>query len=414
MSTIKPKILAICDHIAIPSGVGHMANLILTHLVKKGFDVCQMAGAVKHPGYNIQNVMGVKIYPVNVYGSPDDLRSVMKAENPDLIFLFTDPRYFEWVWSMEDEIRNKMPIFYYHVWDCDPIPEYNRMWYESCDHISCISKLTYDISSKFNKNVTYVPHGINTDIFKPIDDQHLLNTVKGKVINKQFNFDDDTFIVFWNNRNIRRKIPAELMKAFAIFNKEIKNSILILHTNVVDNEGTDLYAVRRDLCKDAKIVFDDNKVDQNTLNLLYNLSDVTVNISFNEGFGLSTLESMAAGTPIIVNLTGGLQDQISFFSDEGLATTGIGLEPDARTIVGSPPTPYIHDDRVSTEKIVDALIMMNSLGKKRRKEIGLWARKNVEMNFTEKQMVEGIERDIRSCLKNFKPRQRYDLREVVG
>ena len=32
----------------------------------------------------------------------------------------------------------------------------------------------------------------------------------------------------------------------------------------------------------------------------------------NEGFGLGTCESLMAGTPIIVNVTGGLQDQCGF------------------------------------------------------------------------------------------------------
>ena len=42
------------------------------------------------------------------------------------------------------------------------------------------------------------------------------------------------------------------------------------------------------------------------MNLMYNMADVTVGISSNEGFGLSTAESLMAGTPIIVNVTGGL------------------------------------------------------------------------------------------------------------
>ena len=42
----------------------------------------------------------------------------------------------------------------------------------------------------------------------------------------------------------------------------------------------------------------------------YNIADVTINISDAEGFGLATLESLSCGTPIIANMTGGLQEQV--------------------------------------------------------------------------------------------------------
>lgn len=44
---------------------------------------------------------------------------------------------------------------------------------------------------------------------------------------------------------------------------------------------------------------------------MYNMADITVNISDAEGFGLSCMESLACETPCIVNMTGGLQEQIT-------------------------------------------------------------------------------------------------------
>lgn len=417
MGNIRKKILLISDHISIPSGVGHMSNLIATHLVKKGFQVVQMGGAVKHPSYDVQTINNIKVIPVDVYGNPDQLRSIMQMESPDIMMLFTDPRYFEWVWNMEDEIRNKMPIFYYHVWDDDPVPLYNEKWYKSCDFIACISKLTYNIVNHFNVPCSYVPHGVDTEIFKPLTDLELIKSTKNRILKNQYDWDDDTFIVFWNNRNIRRKIPQDVMKAFNIFNKEVNNSILVMHTNVVDGEGTDLYAVKKDLFPDTKVVFTDFKIDQPSLNIMYNMVDTTINIAFNEGFGLTTLESMAAGVPIIVLKTGGLQDQVYFSSkitkdnfEEGKEyDCGILLEPDVRTLVGSVPTPYIYDDRVAEKKVVDALMEMYKIGKEGRKRLSLNARENVLQNFTKEQMCEGVEQGINTALNNFKPRKNYDI-----
>ena len=414
MSKLKKKILIIADHPQIPSGVGHMNSLICNHLVKSGYDVICFGGAVKHPTYEIQNVNGIKIYPVDVYGTPDQLRSVMQIEDPDMIFLFTDPRYFEWVWMMEDEIRDKIPIFYYHVWDCDPVPKYNTSWYESCDFISCISKLTYRIVKNFNVPCNYVPHGINTNVFKPIDDSFLIRDRKSRIIKKSYYYDDDTFIVFWNNRNIRRKIPGHVMEIFSEFNKMVENSIMIMHTNVVDNEGTDLYAIKEDLYKDAKIIFTDFKIDQKELNLFYNMADVTVNFAYNEGFGLSTIESMAAGTPIIVNMTGGLQDQIEYKKDGKIYKTGIGIKPHTRTLVGSVPTPYIYDDRVDTKDAVKALKKMYDMSKEERIEMSKRARENAVENFNEEKMVTEVEKSIRKTFEIFKCRDPWTITRFEG
>ena len=44
---------------------------------------------------------------------------------------------------------------------------------------------------------------------------------------------------------------------------------------------------------------------------VYNAVDCTINISDAEGFGLATLESLSCGVPIIVNMTGGLPEQVT-------------------------------------------------------------------------------------------------------
>jgi hypothetical protein len=53
------------------------------------------------------------------------------------------------------------------------------------------------------------------------------------------------------------------------------------------------------------------------LNFLYNIADVTVNIASNEGFGISWCESLHTATPIINNVTGGLQDGCRFENENG-------------------------------------------------------------------------------------------------
>ena len=78
---------------------------------------------------------------------------------------------------------------------------------------------------------------------------------------------------------------------------------------------------------------------------IYGMVDCTINISDAEGFGLSTLESLACETPIIVTMTGGLQEQVT----DGKEWFGIGIEPTSRAIIGSQDIPWIYEDRLSEE-----------------------------------------------------------------
>jgi hypothetical protein len=53
---------------------------------------------------------------------PDMLSQIIQIEKPDAIMLITDPRYFVWLFSMENEIRKNIPITYLNIWDDYPAP----------------------------------------------------------------------------------------------------------------------------------------------------------------------------------------------------------------------------------------------------------------------------------------------------
>ena len=101
------------------------------------------------------------------------------------------------------------------------------------------------------------------------------------------------------------------------------------------------------------------------------MADITACISDAEGFCLSTLESMTAGTPILVNLTGGLQDQVT----DGTNWYGVGLTPTSKAIIGSQHVPYIYEDRLSKEDFLEGLTKLYEMDDDKRKALGLEARK---------------------------------------
>jgi len=138
----------------------------------------------------------------------------LQSEQPDAIIHFTDPRFWDWLYQMEHEIRQQCPIIFYHLWDNLPFPHFNKNAYKSSDAIFAINKQTEVIvravdSSKTDWRLSYIPHGINTNIYKqlPKDDVELLAYKKKLFGDKEFDF-----VLFYNSRNIRRKLNLSTKK----------------------------------------------------------------------------------------------------------------------------------------------------------------------------------------------------------
>ena len=231
---------------------------------------------------------------------------------------FTDPRFWQWLYNIEHEIRQNIPIMYYNIWDDLPFPHWNENAYESCDALMAISKQTYNINNHVcqrkprieGKDLFYVPHGIDENVFKPMEETDA-NLVSFR--NEFFGGGEYDFVIGFNSRNIRRKGIQDLILGYTRFmddlsKEEQKKCILLLHTDPVDNAGTDLPANLDALCP-YPVRFSNKKMEPESLNLMYNCFSVCCNPSSAEGFGLSHMESMMSGTPTISTVVGGLQDQ---------------------------------------------------------------------------------------------------------
>jgi len=382
--TEKKKIFVIADHPFAPSGVGTQTKYIIEALLGTGrYKIICFGGAVKHQDYRPQKTQewgdDLIIHPVDGYGTQEQVRSVLWSEKPDVLWFMTDPRFYGWLWDMENEIRSQIPMIYYHVWDNYPYPKFNRNFYLSNDLVVSISKLTQDILETVTPEIEsqYVPHSIDTDVFSPMD-QTLVEE------NKKQHFgqgSEKRFRVFWNNRNARRKMSGSILWWFNEWAEKVgpKNVQLIMHTDPKDPNGQDLEAIINELkALDGRILLSKNKMNPIDLAMLYNMVDCTINISDAEGFGLATLESLACGTPIIVNMTGGLQEQVR---DEEGNWFGIGLEPASKAVIGSQEVPYIYEDRVSKEDFHHALTMMYTMDQESRKQLGFEGRNHVLKNY---------------------------------
>ena len=392
----KIKILTISDHPLSPSGVGTQTKYFITGLLDTGkFSFYSVAGAIKHNNYNPTKTEEYKddwvIQPVDGYGTPDSIRSIIRNYKPDILWFMTDPRFYEWLWDMENEIRALVPLVYYHVWDNFPYPDYNKVWYDSTDVVATISKLTSDIVKTVSPTVheQYIPHAVPPNIFKKLD-----KNIVSKFRKDNLKIDENNFFIFWTNRNARRKQSGSLLFWFKSFLNELekkyghRNSTILLHTDPKDPNGQDLHAIaeKLNLTENTNIYFSNQKIPPNDLCLIYNAADTTISISDAEGFGLYTFESMACGTPIIATLTGGLQEQVTDIdnvthdliqsrhrlqSGKNIETNyGIALESSSKAIIGSQQVPYIYEDRLCEQQVVDALMQMYAYGAEKREQLG--------------------------------------------
>ena len=457
----KKKILLLSDDLRMASGIATVSKELVLGTVHK-YDWFQVGAAINHPeagkvldvSEDIQKTYGVpdanvKILPWNGYGNADLIRQLINAEQPDAILHFTDPRYWTWLYDIEHEIRQNVPLLFYAIWDDLPDPLYNRNYYESCDWIGCISRQTYCIIKRLSAldtkptwkpkkdwQVSYVPHGINTNIYKPAD-------VPAEFRKEILGGKEYDFVLYWSNRNIRRKQPADVIVAFKKFcdsigKEKAEKVCLVMHTQPVDENGTDLYAVIETMAPECNIIFSEKRRPQEELNLIYNMVDCTINIANNEGFGLATAESVMAGTPIIVNVTGGLQDQCGFKVNdkmltpddyikigslhqwrewEGKAKPGPWALPvwsRALALAGSVPTPYIWDDRVDIEDVAEAIEKMYNTPKDVRKANALIGREAFigEMGLTHTNMCQTLVDGIESVFENWKPRERFEVFKI--
>jgi len=377
----KIKVLVLSDHPLSPSGVGTQTRYVIEALLKTNkFQFVCLGGAVKHNDYKPQKTEEWGddwiIFPIDGYGTQDAIRSILRQHRPDILWFMTDPRFYTWLWEMEHEIRPLMPMVYYHVWDNLPHPLFNAKYYNSNDVIATISKVTDEVVKVVSPDVDrhYIPHAVDSEVFKKLDSALMSD------FRKQNLEDENKFVFFWNNRNARRKLSGTLIYWFNDFLEIVgrDKAMLLMHTDTKDPYGQDLDLIVKQLKLDqGQVMFSREKISPEQLSMLYNMADCTVNIADAEGFGLATLESLSCETPIIVNMTGGLQEQVT----DGNEFFGIGLTAASKAIIGSQDVPYIYEDRLSKESVVNAMLEMFNKAEEERAELGKKGRNHVMKNY---------------------------------
>lgn len=417
----KNKILFISDHQLAPSGVGIQARVLIQGLLETGrYTFRCIGGAIKHTDYNPIKVNDdFIIIPVDGFGTKEMIRKILITEKPDAIFIFTDPRQFIWLWEMEDEVHNVCPIVYWHVWDNDPYPAFNKPWYDGTDLINCLSWKTYEmIKPKYPEKTNYIPHAFPKQMYFPIEK----NQIK-QISMQQFGPKHDWFKILWVNRNAHRKVPNDLLDCWQRFLVKLeekhghRKAVLIMHTDPKDQEGPDIITVSQELKINENVWFSVEKLQFEQVNVLHNVVDGVINISKAEGFGLTTLISLQVGKPIIALKTGGETRQVEDWRDG--SQHGVALEPVKRLLVGSQQVPYIYEDFADTEETVDAFMKLYEMTEEEKEVMKQKCIDYVDFEFNYNDMVSKWDQTLQACIDDYKTNnrsfeKRWTLEEIVS
>lgn len=390
----------------------------------------------------------LKVIPYNIYDKSNpqkkqiDLLSMIEQLKPDALYHFTDPHSWYWLYQIQNLIRTKIPIMYYNIWDNLPYPKYNQKFYSCSDLIMNISKQTQNIVNQVTTNfprkdwqTKYVPHGINMETFFKMGKNN--STLKNT--KKQLGLDGYEFVLLFVNKNIIRKQATLIMQAWKWFVKnyltqqERKKATLIMKTQVNYGPGMPLSVYAQDVIHDdeVNIMFINSGLEQEQLCALYNIADGVVSFSTAQGFGLSTAEGLACGTPFIAPVIGGLQDQMGFENQKSQLYINDVKTPSncygkykkhkswaypiwitATGATGSQPTPYIYQMYGNIEDLVLAMKSLWETPKQERDKNGLEGREwmqNQEIRMSSELMCKYMVKYIDQMFQNWKPKSKINM-----
>lgn len=387
-----------------------MSRFLISGLTNTGkYSFRCLGGAKKHNDYrNIKINDDFIIKPVDGFGTQEMIRNFLYTERPDAILIFTDPRQFIWLYEMEDEIHQVCPITYWHVWDNDPYPDFNKPFYDATDLINCLSRKTYDlVKPNYPEKTNYIPHALPKDVYYPLPQDQI-----DKLKKENFADKSDWFKVLWVNRNARRKMPADLLNCWKLFLEEMekkyghKKAMLIMHTDPNDEEGPALLSVAERLGLQEHVFFSTEQLEFEHMNILHNICDCSVNIAINEGFGILNLASLQVGKPIVALKTGG--ETSKAIDERDGSENGVAIDPCKRALVGSQLVPYIFEDYAATEDVVNGFLKLYDMKPSEWNQLSKKCMDYAHYAFSYEKMIQDWDQTLTETIENWqdnKPKQ---------
>lgn len=304
----KTKVLAFCDSPTCATGFGTVSRNIFEALYKTGrYDIDIIGINYWGDPHNFP----YRIWPAGVNADKDPYgrrktAAMLQQMDYDILFLLQDSFILDFMPQVLPALKGQgkkfKSICYYPI---DGMPK--EQWIKNVT--TADRTVTYSQYAVNNSKTAYpgcgdidiIYHGANVTDFRKLPEQDVLSFRK-----HYFGKHTDKFIITNLNRNQHRKDIPRTIAAFKEFRKEVPNSILYLHMAAKD-QGWDLNEVVKTygLVVKEDVIFPENFGPNQgypieIVNAIYNASDLVVSTTLGEGWGLSWVEAMAAGTPVLM------------------------------------------------------------------------------------------------------------------
>jgi len=284
------------------SGFGTASRNLATYLHNVGHDVYYLGWQTfgqKQIATFHDKILGFKGLP-NVGGKQfgqDAWKYWLPKIEPDVFLCLSD------FWMLLELFKqNEIPypwLMWYPI-DGFPVTDQMQAMLKKLDYRVCISEYGGKLVKDMGISTGVVPHGCNTDVFKPYHKTVI------KSMKRRLGIPENKFVIGRVDRNQSRKKVPRLIRAFIKFRKDYPDSVLYLHMDKRDTQGWDLeYIVKRMGLIEGKDVFFPPSdmmanfmygVPEEELAHIMNVIDIHGWTTGGEGFGLTGLETMACGT----------------------------------------------------------------------------------------------------------------------
>ena len=319
MRKLKGALSIASNSYGMPTGYGQQTKLLIDRLLRTGLKVANLSNFGLEGSIEKKKVGNGSFtqYPKGFRPYSDDVIPLwhqhFTAQNPDLPSALMT-LYDVWVYNdmkFEGDIITWVPL------DHVTLPP-NVLKFLQKDNVYPITMSPHGKRQldEIGMENTYIPHAVDTTIFKPT------KMLEGKPTRQVLDVPEDAFLVTMVAANkadgrVHRKSLSEAFAAFALFRKKHKDAYLYLHMDpsnayggfrlpqLLKSVGLDEDSVRIANPHELRVGY-----SEKALAALYSASDIFLSPSMGEGFSVGLIEAQACGVNCITSSWTAPQDLV--------------------------------------------------------------------------------------------------------